>query len=77
MEFAEALKAARAEAGISQVEMAKKLGVSNGTYADWELGTHRARIDRYDVIAEVLGKKVAKVLARQLLGSQAEKLLKR
>lgn len=76
MDFAQALKAAREARGVSQAEMAALLGVSPGTYGDWELGTHKARIDKYEVIREVLGKKVAKILAAQVLGAQAAGLLK-
>ncbi len=58
MHFGKAIAAARAKAGISQVEFAERLGVSTGTVAAWELdhaGGHGFRIDRLPEIAKALG----------------------
>lgn len=76
MDFATALREAREKLGLSQVEIAQRLGVSPGTYGDWELGTHKARMDKYETIREVLGKKAARALATQALGAQAARLLR-
>ena len=38
MVFAERLKELRTEAHLTQVELAKKLGIGQSSYADWERG---------------------------------------
>lgn len=44
------LAAARVNAGFSQKEAAAKLGVSNKTLCQWELGTSMPRADKIDAI---------------------------
>ena len=45
----------RAEAGISQRQMAVRLGVSPATISTWELGTRCPGIDRVRQYAQALG----------------------
>jgi transcriptional regulator with XRE-family HTH domain len=58
-----ALKAARQKAGLSQVELATKLGVAPSTVAAWELGTHSIRTHRLTELARVLRVEVTKLLS--------------
>jgi len=55
MKFAKAIAAARETAELSQVQLAKKIGVAPSTVAGWELGTHAPRFDRLKAIAKALG----------------------
>lgn len=57
------LKQARERAGLSQVQLAEKLGVAPSTVAGWELGTHSVRTKRLSQLARVLRVRVAKLLA--------------
>lgn len=57
------LKAARERIGLSQVQLAAKLGVAPSTVAGWELGTHSVRVARLPQLARVLRVQVAKLLA--------------
>jgi len=41
---AEFIKKARKELGLSQVELAKKLGFSQNTISDWEKGKYEPKI---------------------------------
>lgn len=66
MSFAARLVAARHKAGISQAELAKRVGVSAGTVANWEsVGEHGhgIRMDRIKLVAETLGIQVAELVA--------------
>lgn len=62
MRFGRAIVAARKKAEMSQAELARKLGVSTGTIAGWELDDtagnphgHGFRLDRLPKIAKALG----------------------
>lgn len=57
------IKQAREKIGLSQVQLAEKLGVSPSTVAAWELGTHDVRTSRLPQLARVLRTPVAKLLA--------------
>ena len=57
-----ALKMARQKAGLSQVELATKLGVAPSTVAAWELGIHSIRTSRLPALARVLSVDVMKLL---------------
>lgn len=63
MKVAKALAAAREKKGLSQADLAKKLGVVPSTVAGWELGTHGIRMDRLEAIAKALGVKVVELVA--------------
>jgi repressor LexA len=58
-----ALKQARERIGLSQVQLADKLGVAPSTVAGWELGTHSVRAKRLQQLARVLRTPVSKLLA--------------
>lgn len=54
MKFNEKLKIARKEAKITQVELAKKLNVTQGTVANWERGVREPDIETIQRIATAL-----------------------
>lgn len=49
------LKRRREAAGLSQLEAAARVGVSQPTWSKWESGTHAPRGKRVDAIDAVLG----------------------
>jgi transcriptional regulator with XRE-family HTH domain len=55
------LKAAREEAGLSIVELARRLGVNTRTVAGWEEAKPRSkpRYDRLVQVSRILGKPVS------------------
>lgn len=53
--FQEALRAVRSRRGLSQVELAEKLGVKPGTVGNWEAGVNGAPRKRLKEIADKLG----------------------
>lgn len=63
MKVAKALAKAREAKGLSQAELAKKLGVSAGTVGGWENGDHGIRIGRLTQVAKALGVEVGELLA--------------
>lgn len=54
-EFFSNLKAARIAVGISQIEMANKLGVAKSTYSMYESGNREPNIQTIRKIADILG----------------------
>ena len=52
--LAEKIKALRLEQGLTQPQLAKLVGVSNGTISFWENGLNRPRSDYVIKIAEAL-----------------------
>lgn len=54
MEFSERLKTLRKEAGLTQVDVAEKLGISQPAYASWERGAKKPTQDNLVKIAQVL-----------------------
>lgn len=53
-----AIKKARLTAGITQIDLAEKMGVTNGAIALWEKGITRPRPARLKKLASVLGTSV-------------------
>ena len=49
------LKAARINAGLSQKEAAKKLGISNKTLCNWESGSSFPNVKRTAALCELYG----------------------
>jgi len=54
---------ARDAMGLSQAQLAKRIGVPAGTLASWEAGWHGVGKDRIAKVAKVLGLDVAELLA--------------
>ena len=54
MEFSERLKDLRKQAGLTQVEVAEKLGISQPAYASWECGSKKPTQENLVKIAQIL-----------------------
>ncbi|VGU24000.1 helix-turn-helix domain-containing protein [Streptococcus pyogenes] len=54
MEFSERLKTLRKEAGLTQVDVAEKLGISQPAYASWERGIKRPTQDNLVKLSKIL-----------------------
>lgn len=61
--FGERLFAARTAAGLSQVEVAQKLGITQTAYALWERRPVALRPDQIEMIAKILGVPVEELFA--------------
>lgn len=68
MAFAERLKELRKQAHLTQVELAKRLGIGQSSYADWERGKKKPTQDNLVKIAQVLN-----VSVDYLVGNSKEK----
>ena len=68
MAFAERLKELRKQAHLTQVELAKELGIGQSSYADWERGKKKPTQDNLVKIAQVLN-----VSVDYLVGNSEEK----
>ena len=53
--FNENLKKLRLDAGLKQVEVAKKIGVAKNTYCNWELGVREPNILKIKALAKLFG----------------------
>ena len=56
--FSERLKASRKEAGLTQVELAEILKVSNGTVGMWETGKREPKFEAMVHLSKTLNKSV-------------------
>jgi transcriptional regulator with XRE-family HTH domain len=65
--FGERLLAARVAAGLSQAQVADKLGITQTSYADWERHPVALRPDQVEQLTKIL-----KVTAEELYGSPAK-----
>ena len=54
MEFSERLKDLRKQAGLTQVDVAERLGISQPAYASWERGAKKPTQENLVKIAQVL-----------------------
>lgn len=54
MEFSERLKKLRKDTGLTQVDVASKLGISQQAYASWERGVKKPTQDNLVKIAQIL-----------------------
>ncbi|EPX8017275.1 TPA: helix-turn-helix transcriptional regulator [Streptococcus pyogenes] len=54
MEFSERLKTLRKEAGLTQVDVAEKLGISQPAYASWERGIKKPTQDNLVKLSKIL-----------------------
>ena len=68
MEFSERLKDLRKQAGLTQVDVAEKLGISQPAYASWERGAKKPTQDNLVKIAQILN-----VSVDYLVGNSEEK----
>lgn len=48
------LKAARINAGLTQAEIAEKVGVSKPTYKKWEQGTSEPKVSQFKQLCDAL-----------------------
>ena len=69
MEFSERLKKLRKDAGLTQVDVSEKLGISQPAYASWERGIKKPTQDNLVKIAQVLN-----VSVDYLVGNSEEKV---
>jgi len=65
-EFGERLVSIRQRAGLSQIQVAEKLGVSQQAYAGWERSTTALRPDDLAKLADVLGTTTDELLGKQI-----------
>ena len=68
MAFAERLKELRKQAHLTQVELAKRLGIGQSSYADWERGKKKPTQENLVKIAQILN-----VSVDYLVGNSEEK----
>lgn len=68
MEFSERLKSLRKQAGLTQVDVAEELGISQPAYASWERGVKKPTQDNLVKIAQILN-----VSVDYLVGNSEEK----
>lgn len=68
MEFSERLKKLRKDTGLTQVDVASKLGISQQAYASWERGMKKPTQENLVKIAQILNASVD-----YLLGNSEEK----
>lgn len=69
MEFSERLKDLRKQAGLTQVDVAERLGVSQPAYASWERGIKKPTQENLVKIAQVLN-----VSVDYLVGNSEERV---
>ena len=69
MEFSERLKDLRKQAGLTQVDVAEKLGISQPAYASWERGVKKPTQDNLVKIAQILN-----VSVDYLVGNSEERI---
>ena len=60
--FAERLKQLRKEKGMTQIELAKTIGVSNGTVAMWETGKRRPSFELLERLSDVFDRRLDYIL---------------
>ena len=60
--IAERIKQLRKERGMTQIELANALGVSNGTVAMWETGKRKPSFDMLDRLSEVFDRRIDYIL---------------
>lgn len=68
MAFAERLKGLRKQAHLTQVELAKRLGIGQSSYADWERGKKNPTQENLIKLAQILN-----VSVDYLVGNSEEK----
>lgn len=73
MDFSERLRQLRAKAGLTQADVAEKLGLTNRAVGAWEAGRARPRLDKMNQLADLFGVPVSELLGEGggLRGSSA------
>lgn len=61
--------------GESQVEVAKKLGVSTSTFSSWCTGQKMPRMDKIEMLAKYFGIEKSDLIEKQTQSSDSEKKL--
>ena len=70
MEFGQRVKKLRIEAGLTQEDIAKKLGLSKTAVGAWENGRAKPRLDKMNQLSDLFGVPVSELLGeRQVVGS--------
>ena len=62
IEIGQRIRGARDAAGLTQADLAEKIGTRPGTISDWERGGVDQRIEGLAKIAEALGIKIGKLI---------------
>lgn len=60
--FADRIKELRKEKGMTQVDLAKALGVSTGTVAMWETGKRNPSFDMLNTLSDLFDKRIDYIL---------------
>lgn len=68
MDFARNLKTLRRVRGMTQEQLADRLGVQRSTVTQWEVGRSVPRLDRIHELAEALGVGVGSLITDDILG---------
>jgi len=61
---------ARKAAGLTQSELARRIGVSRSQLCDWEAGRRHPKIENLEKIADALGVEMISMLAWQKGGAK-------
>lgn len=70
MEFGQRVKKLRIEAGLTQEDIAKKLGLSKTAVGAWENGRAKPRLDKMNQLSDLFGVPVSELLGeRQVVGA--------
>lgn len=70
MEFGQRVKKLRIEAGLTQEDIAKKLGLSKTAVGAWENGRAKPRLDKMNKLSDLFGVPVSELLGeRQVVGA--------
>lgn len=70
MEFGQRVKKLRIEAGLTQEDIAKKLGLSKTAVGAWENGRAKPRLDKMNQLSDLFGVPVSELLGeRQVVGT--------
>src|SRR5574342_274955 len=72
IEVGRRIRAARAEAALTQAELAARLGMTRSSIANLEAGRQRIPLHQFVVIATNLGAEPSHLLASELLQNEAQ-----
>lgn len=69
MDFSQRFRSLRTERGLTQADIAERLGLTNRAVGAWESGRSRPRLDKLNQLAEMLGVKVSDLLGEDYDGT--------